>query len=142
MPPHTLGPCRDIRGIRFLVLAACAALLSPVVVLATYLVPGRDIVISEISYNPPPQVGDEAILEYIELYNRGADPVDVAGWVLTDQRGEQPFSLPPGTVVPAGGYLVVARSTQSILEIYGGGLAVVGDFQFRLGNGGDIVVKW
>ncbi len=52
------------------------------------------------------QAGDAA--DWIELANTGSQPVDISGWHLTDD----PFILgkwrvPDGTVIPAGGYLVV-----------------------------------
>src|ERR1035438_1079606 len=36
-----------------------------------------DIVINEIMYNPISLNDDD---QYVELYNRGANPVDLAGW--------------------------------------------------------------
>ncbi|HIC87978.1 MAG TPA: hypothetical protein EYP04_01025 [Anaerolineae bacterium] len=57
----------------------------------------------------------EAEDEWIELYNSGMQPVDLTGWVLDDHEpspGTTPikgYRLPAGSVIPAGGYLVLFR---------------------------------
>ena len=50
-------------------------------------------------------------LDYVEFYNPNAQPVDLGGWWLSDERNE-PFRylIPAGTVVPGGGYLVLEES--------------------------------
>lgn len=70
----------------------------------------HDIVINEIMYHP---ISGRAEDEYVELHNRGAHAVDVGHWRFVDGID---FMIPPGTVVPAGGYLVVARDRASLLE--------------------------
>lgn len=72
-----------------------------------------DIVINELMYHP---IDGDRRKEYVELYNRGTEPVDLTGYALSD--GIQ-FTFAPGTVVPAGGYLVVARDPALIRSIYG-----------------------
>jgi hypothetical protein len=52
----------------------------------------RDIIISELMPDPAPVVGlPEA--EFIELYNRSANPVNLMGWELSD--GSTTATLPP-----------------------------------------------
>ncbi|RYD33164.1 MAG: hypothetical protein EOP86_14015, partial [Verrucomicrobiaceae bacterium] len=41
----------------------------------------------------------------IELVNRGANAVSVAGWRLTDDASKPGYTLPAGTGIPAGGWL-------------------------------------
>ena len=49
--------------------------------------------------------------DWIELHNPGATDVDISGWRLSDKTGDKAWkkgeTLPAGTVVPAGGYLIV-----------------------------------
>ena len=53
--------------------------------------------------------------EWVELYNRSADPVDLAGWYIEDASGgagnttdvTAGNTAPAGTIIAAGGYLVV-----------------------------------
>ena len=46
--------------------------------------------------------------DWIEIHNAGATDVDLGGMYLSDDAGlPTQFEIPPGTVVPAGGYLVL-----------------------------------
>ncbi|MGQ0722538.1 MAG: lamin tail domain-containing protein [Candidatus Eiseniibacteriota bacterium] len=87
----------------------------PVVNVVTGASPG-DVVINEllpVSANPN-DTSDES--EFVELYNRTTVDLDVSGWTLTDVGRSEGCTLdsrwafPSGTVLPAGGYLVVART--------------------------------
>jgi len=50
-----------------------------------------------------------------------AGDLDVSGWTLTQANSAQTFTIPNGTVIPSGGYLVVGRSaTQAAFESYWG----------------------
>lgn len=90
------------------------------------------VVISEIMYNPVQ--GDEH--EFIELHNASASEIDVSGWGFSEGLAHR---FVAGTVIPAGGYVVVARSAESLLARYSE-LAtelVVGEYSGRLDNGGE-----
>lgn len=58
----------------------------------------KDIIINEILPDPSPTVGlPEA--EYVEVYNRGSEPVDLSGWTLSDETSAarlEHFILLPG----------------------------------------------
>ncbi|MGV3772445.1 MAG: lamin tail domain-containing protein [Verrucomicrobiales bacterium] len=71
-----------------------------------------NIVINEIMYHPISNDSDD---EYIELYNRGTTAVNLGGWKLQEAIS---YTFPPNTVVPAGGYLVVARNMARLLTNY------------------------
>ncbi len=71
------------------------------------------LVISEISYNPPESGTDS--LEYIELYNPGAEPVDLAGYTIADNN---PHVIVEGTV-PAQGYAILAINPSAIMSVLG-----------------------
>jgi hypothetical protein len=44
----------------------------------------------------------------IELFNPGTNDVDISGWLLTDDFDvPTKYAMPPGAVVPAGGYLAL-----------------------------------
>lgn len=91
-----------------------------------------DIVINEIMYDPP---SDEVAGEFIELYNRGSTAVDVSRWRFSDGID---FTVPAGTVIPAGGYLVIAADADWMRATYGP-IPVVGNFSGRLRNTGDLL---
>jgi hypothetical protein len=118
-------------------LGIAASLLS-----ATDLAPSGPVVISEVSYNPPPGLGPDTALEFVEVTNRGAETLDLSGWRLKDSDEDATFVLPAGAMVPAGGYLVLARNAAALRAVYGAALdgsAIAGDFTFALGNDGDTV---
>lgn len=67
----------------------------------------RQVIINEIMADP---VGDDTFQEWIELYNPGSEPVNLAGWVIRD-CGDQIVRLGgPEAVIDANGYLVVGMT--------------------------------
>ncbi|MBN1816036.1 MAG: lamin tail domain-containing protein [Sedimentisphaerales bacterium] len=61
------------------------------------------IVIHEIHYDP--DVKTERV-EFVELHNTGPSDVDLSGWHFCDGIT---YEFPAGTILPAGGFLVVAE---------------------------------
>ena len=92
-----------------------------------------EIVINEIMYHPPaPPLAPGAVGgQWIELYNRSATPVDLAGWKL---NGGVAFTFPAGTVLAAGALLVVAENPADLT-----GISALGPWSGSLGRGGDTV---
>jgi len=87
----------------------------------------RSIVINELMVDPP---SNSRNAEFIELYNRGSQPVDLTGWDFSEGIN---FSFPNRSLAP-GAYLVVAADA-SRFE----GQDVVGDFDGSLSNRGELV---
>lgn len=48
--------------------------------------------------------------DWIELYNGGAAAADIGGWVLRDDDDTHAWTVPDGTTVPAGGFLVLSET--------------------------------
>lgn len=71
------------------------------------------LVISEISYNPPESGMDS--LEYIELYNETSEMIDLAGYIIEDNN---PDTILVGTI-PAGEYRILAINPSAIMTILG-----------------------
>jgi hypothetical protein len=62
--------------------------------------PLRNVVINEfLAHTDPPDY------DYIELYNHGNQPVDISGCILTDDPKTNKFVIPPGTIIPARGFV-------------------------------------
>jgi hypothetical protein len=82
----------------------------------------RGIVINEIHYNPRLSAPDWKPLrdtrrgEFIELFNRSERSIDLSGYRLASAIQ---YSFVRGTMLAAGGYLVVARDPAFIMETYG-----------------------
>src|SRR5262245_43274170 len=76
-------------------------------------------IINEIMYHPreesAPGVEDKR-LEWIELYNPDADPVDLSGYTFT--RGIS-FTFPLGTFLEGRSFLVVCANENAVRAKYG-----------------------
>ena len=118
------------------------------------------LVINEIHYHPA--LHDD---EFVEIYNLTGAPVPLyddtlgRGWRLVGARNAEDtaaYEFPAGTVVPAGGYLVLASADPAsfrfryavpagvpVIGPYGGGLQNSGEFikiKKPLGTGGAFIV--
>ena len=116
----------------------------------TTLTPGAEnqftwvdsVVINEIMYHAAPQFADgaqafaESPEEWIELYNRGPQAIDISGWTL---GGGIDYVMPQGTVIAAGGFLVVSNDAARLREQWPRA-AIVGDFSGTLSNQGELMV--
>ncbi|MCP4451321.1 MAG: hypothetical protein GY809_07650, partial [Planctomycetes bacterium] len=71
--------------------------------------------------------------EWIELYNRGTEPVDLSGWRM--DRGMR-YEFNAGTVMQPDEYLVIASQSRWASGQYPG-IHVAGDFTGRLSNNGE-----
>jgi len=60
--------------------------------------------------------GNDNNIDWVEIYNNGADPVDLSGYTIekTDELGmKTPFTIPAGSTIAAGGYKVWERNAAS-----------------------------
>ena len=64
------------------------------------------VMINEFFANSTPPA-----LDYVELFNYSAGTVNLAGCVLTDDPTTNKFTMPPGTAIPARGFLVFYETT-------------------------------
>ena len=90
-----------------------------------------EIVIHEIMFRPPSPPLSPAVTggQWIELFNRSANSVDLSGWQLD---GGVKFLFPAGTVLAAGGYLVVAASPAGLT-----GVVALGPWEGSLSRNSD-----
>jgi hypothetical protein len=63
---------------------------------------GLFVVFNEIHYHPSSGSDD---LEFVELYNGGANPADLSGWTVSDGLD---MTFPSGTILSPGSYVVTA----------------------------------
>lgn len=67
---------------------------------------GETVVINEVLAN------SGASSDWIELHNRTGNPMNIGGWFLSDSAIDPAkYRIPPGTVIPAGGYLTFHEAT-------------------------------
>lgn len=94
------------------------------------------MIVSEIMYHPAARA-DGKDLEFVELFN--TDPVseDMTGFRIS---GDIDFVFPAGTILPGGGFLVVAKDPAAVRSVYGIN-NVVGPYAGTLSNdSGDVRV--
>ncbi len=76
--------------------------------------PLRHLLVSEVTYRPRDQSTGNR--EWVELYNPTAEAVDLSGWYLGDglpgEYGSGLYTFPPGSLLPAGGVIVIAQQSQ------------------------------
>ena len=81
----------------------------------------------------PPVPRRESDEQWIELHNRGTAPADLSGWNFGEGIG---FTFPDGSILPAGGHLVVAADPAALLAAHPG-IAVLGPFSGSLDRSGE-----
>lgn len=96
------------------------------------------VVINEVYYDVAGS--DEA--EFVELYNPTEDDVNLSGWYFGDEEDTTGYEgygqFPPGTVIPAQGYLLVAKNSTAFAQAFGFTPDV--EMTFALNNGGDEIL--
>jgi len=65
------------------------------------------VMIGALDFDP---ISDDQDQEFVELINQSATAADVSGWSLS---GAIRFTLPPGTVIPAGGSVFLSPDQQA-----------------------------
>jgi len=95
-----------------------------------------DIVINEISYNNDanPDPGD-----WIEIYNKGKQDIDISGWKITDSDPNHQFIFAANTWLKANEYLIVVNDLTKMKAVFGSVKNLEGPFGFGLGNTVDAV---
>ena len=91
------------------------------------------VVINEIMYRPP---SSHSAGEYVELFNRGAATVNLAGWRMA---GGINYTFPVGAVLAPGGYAVVASQPTYMTTHYPGITQVFGPLSGTLRNAGELI---
>ncbi len=95
------------------------------------------LVISEIQYHPLTRP-DGPNLEYVEIHNTQPYFEDISGHRLA---GDIQYTFPPGTVLPAGGFVLVSAKPQELAAARG--LSnVMGPWKGDLPNGRGLVQLW
>jgi len=96
----------------------------------------ENIVINEISFNndAPTDPGD-----WVEIYNKGKEDIDISGWKLSDSDPTHQFVFEANTWIKANEYLVVSNDLIRMNEVFGAIKKLTGPFAFGLGTETDKV---
>jgi hypothetical protein len=90
----------------------------------------KDIIFTEIFADPSPQVGLPNA-EYVEIYNRSSNPIDLAGWIFSDGTSNASFG---SQIIFPGQYWIITSLTSSTM--FSGNVIGVSNFP-TLNNTGD-----
>lgn len=93
----------------------------------------QDLIITEISYNPPESGTDST--EYIEIYNNSSSPIDLSGYQITSGVIHTFYN---GEIIAAGDYYVIAVDSIAVFNTFG----VLPNAQWTSGglsNGGEAI---
>ena len=101
-------------------------------ILAVPLTLPAQIVINEIHYTPDVKT---ELVEFIELYNSSGSAVNLSGWQFTEGVT---YTIPNGTTLAAGGYLVVAQNPTALQAKFG--VAALGPWTGKLSSEGEKLV--
>lgn len=91
------------------------------------------VLFNEVMYHAP---GGQTNLQWIELHNVMRVDVDLSNWRIDAGAN---YTFPPGTVIPGGGFVVVARDIPAFTNATGRTTAF-GPFTNNLANGGEHLV--
>jgi hypothetical protein len=87
------------------------------------------VVINEIHHDPDVKT---ELVEFIELYNTAAEPVDLSGWMIGDAVV---FTFPDGSKIGGDGFVVVTHNPAQFKAKYGG--SPLGPWLGKLDNDGE-----
>lgn len=122
---------RRARLILSVVTAASTMTLGLVGVTAPAFAQPGGVVISELNYHAGTDLDTD---DFLELANTSAGAVDVSGWSFT---AGVTATFPPGAVIPAHGYVVVAKDAARFQALYG--FAPFAVYSGNLSNSGETV---
>ncbi len=93
-----------------------------------------NVIINEINYKSAPEAdaGD-----WLELINPTHYDLNIEGWVLRDANAANAYVFPPGTIVAARSFVVVARDLERFSQVFPEAHCALGSLGFGLSADGD-----
>ncbi len=95
-----------------------------------------DVVINELMYDPISGNDDD---QYIELYNKGTNTIDLSGWQFT---AGVTYTFPANSTIAPNGYVVVGKNTAELFANYTNlsTANTYGNYSGKLSHDGELVV--
>lgn len=96
----------------------------------------KDIVINEINYNSSDlfQCGD-----WIELYNRSDQMVDLSNWIFKDSNTNHKFIFPEDTYIASDQYIVLTEDTSAFTSCFPAVSNYIAEMDFGLSGSGESI---
>jgi len=99
-----------------------------------------DVVINEVQYDPP-QSGPDASFEWVELFNRTGETINLEGWRIRDNSESD--SIPP-LLLPPNDFAVIAAAEEGFYENFSHFAGRIVFLHGAIGNGlsndGDCII--
>ena len=93
---------------------------------------GPRVVINEIHYDPAIKTD---LAEFVELHNAGTMDANISDWYFSEGIS---YQFPPGSILPVGGYIVVAQDPGTIQTKFSTPANLIfGPFEGRIENDGE-----
>jgi hypothetical protein len=106
---------------------------------ANFLIDNSDskgIVINEINYNSSSQFDPG---DWIEIYNRSNNNIDISKWSISDSDPSHAFTFPSGTILEANKYLVIVEKNGSFTSCFPNVKNFTGSMDFGLSGSGELI---
>jgi hypothetical protein len=94
------------------------------------------VIINEINYHSG-EVENPG--DWVELYNKRNEIVDLTGWTFKDQNNEHVFTFPDGFEIGPKKYLVICEDIAAFRLVFPDVQNCIGDLGFGLNNGGEVI---
>ncbi|MFN5912590.1 MAG: lamin tail domain-containing protein [Bacteroidota bacterium] len=92
--------------------------------------------VSEVNYHPEESINGG---DWAEVRNDGTTPLDLTGWKIGSKEFFERYSVPDNTVIPPGGFMVIAQDKALFQDQYPNVLNVVGSTEFGWDNRSDTI---
>ena len=91
----------------------------------------KPLVINEINYKSSDDFNAD---DWVELYNPNVNAKDLSNWQIKDNKDENIFIIPEGTVIPGDGYLVFVKDASDFTSVYPEITDYIGEIGFGFGT--------
>jgi len=95
-----------------------------------------DLIVTEINYHSS-DVLDAG--DWFEIKNQLNIAIDLSGWSVRDDDDGHIYTIPAGTILGAGKYLVLCENITVFSALHPGVPKLIGDLDFGFGNSGDLI---
>lgn len=94
------------------------------------------LMVSEVNYKSP--IGNDAG-DWFELRNLSSSPRDISGFYVRDEKNTNLYKIPPATVIPPDGFLVLYQNLTLFNQENPGIANKIGPLPFGLSGTGDAI---
>ncbi len=94
------------------------------------------VVFNEINYHSSASFDSG---DWVELVNRSEEDQDLSDWTFKDDNDEHAFTIPPGTILHPGEFLILCQDLSKFRTHFPNVTSVLGSFEFGLNGSGEML---